>query len=353
MKKIDVSILGCTGTVGQRLIEMLYDHPWFNIVSIAASERSAGKAYKDAAINWYLSMDIPEDLRDVTVVNTDPSEAEAPLVFSALPSDIAKNVENKFAEVGCAVTSNASAYRMERDVPLIIPEVNADHLQLIDFQRENREWKGYIVTDPNCTAIGLAMVLKPIHDHFKIDKVYVSTMQAISGAGLPGVPGLMIEDNVIPYIKNEEEKVISETLKILGKVEGKQVSFADFKMAASCNRVPVVDGHTESVFVKTKEPVDVEEVKKVLGDFEGEPQKLNLPSAPKKPIIVRDEADRPQPRLDRMAGTVPGMSVTVGRIRLGFDENTLLLTLISHNTIRGAGGAVVLNAELLYAKNYL
>ncbi|MFB0560835.1 MAG: aspartate-semialdehyde dehydrogenase [Candidatus Lokiarchaeia archaeon] len=353
MKKIDVSILGCTGTVGQRLIEMLHDHPWFNIVSIAASERSAGKAYKDAAINWYLTMDIPEDLRDETVVNTDPSEAEAPLVFSALPSGIAKEVEGKFAEAGCAVTSNASAYRMETDVPLIIPEVNADHLQLIDFQRENREWEGYIVTDPNCTTIGLAMALKPIHNRFKIDTVHVSTMQAISGAGLPGVPGLMIEDNVIPYIKDEEEKVISETRKVLGKIEEKQVSFADFKMAASCNRVPVVDGHTESVFIKTREPVDVEEAKKVLSDFQGAPQKLNLPSAPKKPIIVRDEANRPQPRLDRMAGTVPGMSVTVGRIRLGFDENTLLLTLISHNTIRGAAGAVVLNAELLYAKNYL
>ncbi len=353
MKKIDVSILGCTGTVGQRLIEMLHDHPWFNIVSLAASERSAGKAYKDAAVNWYLPMDIPEDLKDVTVVNTIPSEAEAPLVFSALPSDIAKNVEGKFAEVGCAVTSNASAYRMEDDVPLIIPEVNADHLQLIDVQRENREWSGYIVTDPNCTTIGLAMVLKPIHDHFKIDTVYVSTMQAISGAGLPGVPGLMITDNVIPYIKGEEQKVITETCKILGEIQNKRVKFADIKIAASCNRVPVVDGHTESVFIRTKEPVDVDEARKILSGFQGEPQKLNLPSAPKKPIIVRDEENRPQPRLDRMAGTVPGMSVTVGRIRQGFDENTLLLTLISHNTIRGAAGAVVLNAELLCARNLL
>lgn len=353
MKKIDVSILGCTGTVGQRLIEMLYNHPWFNIVSIAASERSAGKTYKDAAVNWYLPMDIPEDLRDTTVVDTDPSEAEAPLAFSALPSEIAKEVEGKFAEAGCAVTSNASSYRMEKDVPLIIPEVNPDHLQLIDVQKENREWRGYIVTDPNCTAIGLAMVLKPIHDHFKLDTVYVNTMQAISGAGLPGVPGLLITDNVIPYIKGEEPKVMNETLKILGKMEDKQIKFADFKIAASCNRVPVIDGHTESVFIRTKEPADIEEVKKVLREFKGEPQELNLPSAPKQPIIVREEEDRPQPRLDRMAGTVPGMSTTVGRIRPGFDENTLLLTLISHNTIRGAAGAVVLNAELLYAKNYL
>lgn len=353
MKKTDISILGCTGTVGQRLIEMLYDHPWFNIVSIAASERSAGKAYKDAAINWYLSMDIPEDLRDVIVVNTDPSEAAAPLVFSALPSSVAREVESKFAEAGCGITSNASAYRMEKDVPLIIPEVNADHLQLIDVQRENREWEGYICTDPNCTTIGLAMVLKPIHDRFNIETVYVSTMQAISGAGLPGPPGLMITDNVIPYIRGEEEKVISETRKIFGKIENNKVRFADFKIASSCNRVPVVDGHTESVFLKTKEPVDVEEVRKILRDFRGEPQELNLPSAPKKPIIVRDEEDRPQPRLDRMAGTVPGMSATVGRIRAGFDENTLLLSLTSHNTIRGAAGAVVLNAELLRVKNYL
>ncbi len=353
MKKIDVSILGCTGTVGQRLIEMLHNHPWFNIVSIAASERSASKAYKDAAINWYLPIDIPEDLRDMTVVNTDPGEAEAPLVFSALPSDTAKEVEGRFAEAGCAVTSNASAYRMEKDVPLIIPEINAEHLELIEVQRENREWKGYIVTDPNCTTIGLAMVLKPLHDRFKLDTVYVSTMQAISGAGLPGVQGLMITDNVIPYIKGEEQKVIGETRKILGKLESKQVNFADFKIACSCNRVSVVDGHTESVFIKTKEPVDIEEAKKVLRNFKGEPQKLNLPSAPKEPIIVREEENRPQPRLDRMAGTVPGMSASVGRIRPGFDEHTLLLTLISHNTIRGAAGAVVLNAELLYAKNFL
>jgi aspartate-semialdehyde dehydrogenase len=353
LKKIDVSILGCTGTVGQRLVEMLSNHPWFNIVSIAASERSSGKTYKEAAVNWYLPEDIPEDIGDMTVVNTDPSEAAAPLVISALPSDIAKDVERKFAEAGCVVESKASAYRLEKDVPLIIPEVNPNHVQLVDVQRENREWDGCIVTDPNCTAMGLIMVLKPIHDRFKLDTVFVSTMQAISGAGLPGVPGLLITDNVIPYIKDEEQKVINETRKVLGEMENKQVKLADFKIAASCNRVPVVEGHTETVFIKTKEPVDLEEVKKVLSEFQGEPTKLDLPTAPKNPIIVRDEIDRPQPRLDRMAGTAPGMSVTVGRIRSGFDENSLLLTLISHNTIRGAAGNAVLNAELLYAKNLL
>lgn len=353
MKKIDVSILGCTGTVGQRLAVMLSNHPWFNIVSIAASERSSGKTYKEAAVNWYLPDDIPEDLRDMKVVNTDPSEAAAPLVISALPSDIAKEVERKFAEAGCVVESKASAYRLEKDVPLVIPEVNPEHIQLIDAQRENRNWEGCIVTDPNCTAMGLIMVLKPIHDRFKLDMVYVSTMQGISGAGLPGVPGLLITDNVIPYIKDEEQKVIDETRKVLGKMESRQVKFADFKIAASCNRVPVVEGHTETVFIKTEETVDVEEVKKVLKEFQGEPVKLGLPTAPKKPIIVREEKDRPQPRLDRMAGTAPGMSVTVGRIRPGFDENSLLLTLISHNTIRGAAGNAVLNAELLYAKKLL
>jgi aspartate-semialdehyde dehydrogenase len=332
---------------------MLSNHPWFNIVSIAASERSSGKTYKDAAVNWYLPEDIPEDVRDMTVVNTDPSESAAPLVISALPSDIAKDVERKFAEAGCAVESKASAYRLEKDVPLIIPEVNPDHVQLLDVQRENREWDGCIVTDPNCTAMGLIMVLKPIHDRFKLDTVFVSTMQAISGAGLPGVPGLLITDNVIPYIKDEEEKVMNETRKVLGEMEDKQVKLADFKIAASCNRVPVVEGHTETVFIKTKEPVDVEEVKRVLSEFRGEPTELGLPTAPKNPIIVRDEIDRPQPRLDRTAGTVPGMSVTVGRIRPSFDENSLLLTLISHNTIRGAAGNAVLNAELLYAKNLL
>lgn len=353
MKKIDVSILGCTGTVGQRLLVMLSNHPWFNIVSIAASERSSGKTYKEAAVNWYLPEDIPEDLRDMKVVNTDPGEAAAPLVISALPSDIAKEVERKFAEAGCVVESKASAYRLEKDVPLVIPEVNPDHIQLVDVQRENRNWDGCIVTDPNCTAMGLIMVLKPIHDRFKLDMVYVSTMQGISGAGLPGVPGLLITDNIIPYIKDEEQKVINETRKVLGKIENKQVKFADFKIAASCNRVPVVEGHTETVFIKTREPVDVEEVKRVLREFQGEPVKLGLPSAPKKPIIIREEIDRPQPRLDRMAGTTPGMSVTVGRIRQGFDEYSLLLTLVSHNTIRGAAGNAVLNAEFLYAKNLL
>nr|HDO81402.1 aspartate-semialdehyde dehydrogenase [Candidatus Bathyarchaeota archaeon] len=352
MKKVDVAILGCTGTVGQRLVELLHDHPWFNIVAVAASERSAGKRYGEVAgAKWHLPTNIPEEVASMEVVNTSVREAEAPLVFSALPSDIARRVEPEFADAGCTVVSNASAFRMEEDVPLIIPEVNPDHLRLIDLQRERRGWSGCIVTDPNCTTIGLTIPLKPIYDRYGLERVYVATMQAISGAGLPGVPGLLITDNVIPYISGEEEKVVNETRKILGRLEDSRVSPANIKIDASCNRVPVVDGHTESVFLVTESEVEVGEVKEVLREFRGEPQRLKLPSAPEQPIIVREEVDRPQPRLDRMAGSVPGMSVSVGRIRRGSEPNTLMLTLLSHNTIRGAAGAVVLNAELMLAYN--
>ncbi|MEM3568417.1 MAG: aspartate-semialdehyde dehydrogenase [Candidatus Jordarchaeales archaeon] len=352
LKKVDVAILGCTGTVGQRLVSMLYNHPWFDIAVLAASERSAGKKYGEVAgEKWHLPTEIPEEVASMEVVDVTVRDAEATLVFSALPADVARKVEPEFAEAGCVVSSNASAFRMEEDVPLIIPEVNPDHLKLVDVQRERRGWQGCIVTDPNCTTIGLVIALKPIYDHYGLERVYVATMQAVSGAGLPGVPSLMIIDNIIPYISGEEEKVIRESRKILGKLDGGRVVPADFKVEASCNRVPVLDGHTESVFLVTESEIDVEEVKEVFRKFRGEPQKLKLPSAPEQPIIVRDEIDRPQPRLDRMAGSVPGMSVNVGRIRRGSEPNSLAFTVLSHNTIRGAAGAAILNAELMMAYN--
>ncbi|MEM1659146.1 MAG: aspartate-semialdehyde dehydrogenase [Candidatus Jordarchaeales archaeon] len=350
MKKIDVAILGCTGTVGQRLVTMLHNHPWFDITVLAASERSAGKKYADVvADRWHLPVEIPEEIKSMEVVDVNARDAEATLVISALPADVAKEAEPKFAEAGCAVSSNASTFRMEEDVPLVIPEVNPDHLKLVDVQRERRGWQGFIVTNPNCTTIGLVIALKPLYDRYGLEKVCVATMQAVSGAGLPGVPSLMIVDNIIPYISNEEEKVVRETRKILGRMTGMAVTPAGFKVEASCNRVPVLDGHLESVFILTEEEVDVDEAKEVLRRFRGEPQKLKLPSAPEQPIIVREEIDRPQPRLDRMAGSVPGMSVSVGRVRKGSEPNSLMFTVLSHNTIRGAAGAAILNAELMVA----
>ncbi|HUX98720.1 MAG TPA: aspartate-semialdehyde dehydrogenase [Candidatus Deferrimicrobium sp.] len=354
MKKKSCIILGCTGTVGQRLIEALYPHPWFDIVDIAASERSSGQKYQDRIrTEWYLGSDIPEEIAEMVIKPMDPKATEqADLAFSALPADIAKEVEPKFAKAGYILTSNASAFRMAEDVPLIIPEINANHLQLIDVQKKKRGWSGAICTDPNCTTIGLAMVFKPINDRFGIEEAIMNTWQAISGAGLPGVPALLITDNVIPYIGGEEEKVISEVQKILGTFEEDHIKKAGFKMAATCTRVPTIDGHFETAYIKTKERVNIDEVKKVLREFPGL-DSLKLPYAPKDPIIVREEINRPQPRLDRMAGSVPGMAVTVGRIRPGLDNKTINLCLISHNTIRGAAGAVILNAELMCAKNYV
>ncbi|MFX1295361.1 MAG: aspartate-semialdehyde dehydrogenase [Promethearchaeota archaeon] len=354
MKKKSCVILGCSGTVGQRLIEALYPHPWFDIVDIAASKRSAGQKYKDRMRDsWYLSSNIPDEIAEMIIKPMEPKAVEkAELAFSALPSEIAKEVEPEFAKAGYIITSNASAFRMKADVPLIIPEINADHLQLIDIQKEKRSWSGAICTDPNCTTIGLAMVFKPIHDHFGIKEAIMNTWQAISGAGLPGVPGLLITDNVIPYINDEEEKVISEVHKILGKFEDDHITKANFKMAATCTRVPTIDGHFETAYIRTEKPIDIEEVKKVIREFPGL-DSLGLPYAPKDPLIVREENNRPQPRLDRMAGSVPGMGVSVGRIRPGLDEKSLNLCLISHNTIRGAAGAVILNAELICVKNYV
>jgi aspartate-semialdehyde dehydrogenase len=344
--KAKVAVLGATGMVGQRFIQPLVDHPFFELSGLAASGRSAGKKYKDAT-RWVLDDQMPEEIADVAVVECEPKDVDADIVFSALPSSIARDVEPKFAEAGFIVASNASSYRMGADIPLLIPEVNPDHLDMIEVQKKNRGWDGCIVTNPNCSTIAAVLSLKPIYDAFGIDKAFIATMQAISGAGYTGVVSMAIFDNVIPFIGGEEDKVETEGQKLLGKFDGEKFIPADFTVSASCNRVHVLDGHTESIFVKTRESCTPEDVKKVMRDFKALPQELKLPTAPENPIIVREEPDRPQPRLDR--GAQGGMSVSVGRIREDpiFDVK---YTVMGHNTIRGAAGASILNAELIYKK---
>jgi aspartate-semialdehyde dehydrogenase len=349
--KLKVGILGATGMVGQRFIEQLKGHPWFEIGALLASERSACKRYSDAA-NWYLTSRIPPEISEMTVEEMDPSaidRCDLDLVFSAIPSDIAKDVEASFAR-HVPVFSNTSTYRMDEDVPLVIPEVNPEHLELIRLQKERRGWEGFIVTNPNCTSIGLTIPLKPIMDEFGISWVNVATMQALSGAGYAGVPSMAIVDNVIPFIRNEDEKVEMEGLKILGKFEKDRIKSADFYIFASCNRVMVRDGHTEAIFVKTERDFKVEEVSEVFSSFRGEPQRMGLPTAPEKPIVVMERSDRPQPLFDRDLGA--GMSISVGRIRKK-RERLLKFTCLSHNTIRGAAGASILNAELAREKKLI
>lgn len=342
MKKTKVAVLGATGMVGQRFISLLQSHPDFELTDIAASHRSAGKKYGDAA-NWYLESEMPESVRDEVVAEIDPTVIDADIVFSALPSDVAMDVEPAFARAGFTVASNAGAYRDEVDVPLLIPEINPEHLGLIEVQRKNRDWDGAIITNPNCTSIVLTLSLKPLYDAFGINKLFVTSMQALSGAGYNGVSAMAIIDNVIPYIGGEEEKVESESHKILGAFDGAAIENADFKISASCNRVATSDGHLESVFIDLAEKPSLEEVEDAFKSFEGAPQKLGLPTAPKPPIILRTEPDRPQPRFDKMAGG--GMAITVGRVRKDsiFDFK---YSVLGHNTIRGAAGASILNAEL-------
>ena len=343
-----VAILGATGAVGQRFIQLLQEHPWFKIEVLAASERSAGKKYKNAC-TWTMESDLPREIAEMPVVHTDVKSVEKAgnidLVFSALPGDLAGPVEAEFA-VLYPVFSKASAHRMDNDVPLIIPEVNPDHAALIPIQKKARGWKGFISTDPNCSTIQLAMTLKPLMK-FGLKQVVVSTMQALSGAGYPGVASLDIIDNVVPFISKEEEKLECEPLKILGTFDGNRVCNADVVLSASCNRVNVKDGHLESVFVKLGENPTVDEIEEAFRKFKGEPQKLKLPSAPENPIVVRKEPNRPQPRIDRDEGK--GMSVVVGRIRKD-PIMTVKYACVGHNTIRGAAGGGILSAELMIAK---
>ncbi len=345
MERRKVGILGATGMVGQRFIQLLNKHPWFEITWLAASDRSAGKTYAEAC-RWKLDTPLPANIAAMKVQPNVPNLAEGELpkiIFAALDADIARELEPQFAAAGCAVISNSSAFRMGKDVPLVVPEVNADHLDLLEMQKWRKESGGYIVTNPNCSAIGLVLALKPLEERFGIESVFVSTMQAVSGAGYPGVASLDILGNVVPFIKNEEEKLQEEVGKLLGRVRGDGIVMLDAKVSAHCNRVAVEDGHTECVSVKFKRKATREEILEAWSGF-APLRGQHLPSAPEQPVEFDGAVDRPQPRLDRMRGH--GMAATVGRLR----ECPLLdwkFVVLSHNTIRGAAGAALLNAEVL------
>jgi aspartate-semialdehyde dehydrogenase len=350
MERRNVGILGATGMVGQRFIQLLANHPWFNITWLAASDRSAGKTYAEAC-KWKLDTPLPPHIAQMTLQPNLPELATGELpriIFAALDADIARELEPKFAEAGCAVISNSSAFRMTADVPLVVPEVNADHLGVIETQATRATTGGYIVTNPNCSAIGLVLALKPLEEAFGIESLFVTTMQAISGAGYPGVASLDILGNVVPFIKNEEEKMQEEVGKLLGATDGSGFQPLDLKISAHCNRVAVIDGHTECVSIKLKKKATYEEIVAAWESFQPLSGKghegLHLPSAPLFPVEYSPEEARPQPRLDLMRGA--GMATTVGRLRPCslFDWKFVLL---SHNTIRGAAGAAILNAEIL------
>jgi len=347
-EKLPVGILGATGVVGQRFIQMLERHPWFEVAWLAASDRSEGKVYAEAA-RWRLKTPIPAAVAKMQVSPATP-EGAPKIIFAALDSSIAAELEPRFADAGCAVVSNSSALRMHEDVPLVIPEVNADHVELIDAQSWRKKSRGYVVTNPNCSAIGLVLALAPIHQRFGLETVMAVTMQAVSGAGYPGVASLDILGNVIPFIKNEEEKMEEETKKLLGTLNGSKITMGDFAMSAQCNRVAVEDGHTESVSVRLKKKAKAEEIIAAWNGYRAAPQELKLPSAPEKPVVYVEANDRPQPRFDVDMGA--GMTTVCGRLRpCGVLD--WKFTVLSHNTIRGAAGAALLNAELLKAKGYL
>ena len=348
MKKIPVSILGATGAVGQRFVELLARHPYFEIVALSGSDRSVGKTYAQAC-NWVLTGSMPESVREMVILPTN-TDLPGKVAFSALPAPIAKELEPLLAANGYAVCSNASALRLTPGVPLLIPEINADHLAMIPLQHTMLGWKGLAVTSPNCTTNGIAMTLKPLDDAFGVETVFASSMQAISGAGYPGLPSLDILDNVIPYIQGEEEKIQTETNILLGKIVNGHRLDASIQISAHANRVSVVDGHTIALSVKFKNKPSVNDAIRVLEDFRGPAEVNEMPSAPKHPIVVRYENNRPQPRRDRDAGD--GMSVSVGRIR-PCNILDLRMVCVVHNTIRGAAGGSILNAELLAAKGFL
>ena len=347
-KKIPVGILGATGVVGQRFVQMLENHPWFEVAWLAASERSDGRPYAEAA-RWRLKTAIPSRVAEMQISAAKPDGAPK-VVFAALDASIAAELEPWFAEAGHCVISNSSALRMHKEVPLIIPEVNADHLKLLECQAWRRGSGGFVVTNPNCSAIGLVLALAPLQQQFGLEKVLAVTMQAVSGAGYPGVASLDILGDVIPYVPKEEEKMEEETRKLLGRLNSRGIEPGNFSVSAHCNRVAVEDGHTESVSVKLKTKTQQAEILKAWKEFRSTPQELNLPSAPEQPVVYVDTPDRPQPRLDVDRGA--GMSASVGRLRpCGVLD--WKFTVLSHNTIRGAAGAAVLNAELLKAQGYL
>jgi len=345
-RKYRVGILGATGTVGQRFIQLLENHPQFEVTALAASDRSRGKSYAEACA-WRLPGEMPERVRAISIQPPEPP-LDCELVFSSLPGEMVRETEEAFARAGYAVISNSSALRMDADVPLLIPEVNHEHLALLDSQKSSRGLDGgMIVTNPNCSTIMLALALAPLDARFQIEAVVATTLQALSGAGYPGVASLDITDNVLPFIAGEEEKIESETRKILGRFDAGRIESAPFDVSAQVHRVNVTDGHMAAVRVKLARKAGIGEVRDAFASFTSLPQELKLHTAPERPIVVRDEQDRPQPKLDRDAGG--GMSVTVGRLR---PDNVLdyRFVALSHNTVRGAAGAAILNAELLAAR---
>ena len=348
-KKWRAGVLGATGLVGQRLVRLLAGHPWFELMEVAASERSSGRTYSEA-VRWHLDVPIPDAARGLIVQGLDPS-LECDFVFSALDSSVAGTAEEDFARYGYPVVSNSKNHRMDPDVPLLIPEVNAPHLDAIRTQQKNRGYNGgFIVTNPNCSTAGLVLVLKPLADAFGLEKVFAVTLQAVSGAGYPGVASMDIHANVIPFISGEEEKMESEPQKLLGKWDGSRFVDAGLGLSAHCNRVPVLEGHLECISVSLKKIASLKEVREALRNFTVDSELASLPSAIRQPVLVLDDDDRPQPRRDVHAGN--GMAAVVGRIR----ECPLLdvkLTLLSHNLVRGAAGAALLNAELLAARGFL
>jgi aspartate-semialdehyde dehydrogenase len=347
-KKFKAGVLGATGLVGQRLVSLLANHPWFELTEVAASERSATKRYADA-VRWHLDAPIPKAAGELTVKTLEPT-LDCDFVFSALDSSVAGGAEEEFARSGYPVVSNSKNHRMAADVPLLIPEVNAAHLDAIPVQQKNRGYSsGFIVTNPNCSTAGLVLVLKPLADAFGLEKIFVVTMQAISGAGYPGVASMDIQGNVVPFISGEEEKMETEPQKLLGKWDGQRFIEAGLGLSAHCNRVPVIEGHLECVSLSLKKVASLSEVREALRSFEVDPALAALPSAIRHPVIVLEDEARPQPRRDVDAGN--GMAAVVGRVR----ECPILdvkLTLLSHNLVRGAAGAALLNAELLAARGF-
>lgn len=348
MSKIPVGILGATGAVGQKFVSLLSSHPWFEIRELAASEQSSGKPYREV-VSWKQTQPIPEVIGDLVIKECRPG-LDCKIVFSGLDSSVAGEVEKNFASAGYWVFSNAKNHRMGSDIPLVIAELNSDHLDIIPQQQKNRGWEGAIVTNANCSAIVLALSIGPLHQSFGLEAVDVVTLQAISGAGYPGVPSWDILGNVVPFISGEEEKIESETQKILGQLEGKQFCPADFVVSAQANRVAVEEGHVECVSVRFSDKPSLEEVVKCWEEFRGPAQELNLPTAPEQPVVICSELDHPQPRPD--VNKYGGMSVLIGRVRPSplFDIKYVVL---GHNTIRGAAGASILNAEMVVEKGMI
>ena len=349
MQRIKVAILGATGTVGQRFIELLKNHPFFEVAYLCASEKNTDKSYEDVMDSrWKISASIPSYAKKMKLVKTSPEKTpDVKIAFSALDSSVATEVEQSYAKYGIHIVSNSKNHRFEKNVPILFPEVNPHHLKLLEFQKT----KGKIITNSNCTIAGVTISLKPLIDNFGIEHVNLFSMQAISGSGYPGLSSMDILNNLIPYISDEEEKAELEPKKCLGDIEGEEIKFADFKISAHCNRVPIIDGHTVCVNIKLKEKTSTEKIKEIWKNFKGvDLDILDLPSLPKEIIHYRNENDRPQPKLDLNTGN--GMTTVIGRLRED-SISDFKYTVFSHNTIRGAAGAGILNAEFLYKKGLI